>query len=471
MSTMAIETLARRLADRIGADRVVTDAGSAWAYGMDNSRVHHAPGLVVFPENHDEVVEVIRAAAEARIPVTTRGRGTGTAGGSVPVEGGVVLVTDRMTRVIDFRPEDRLIVVETGLINAELQRIVGEKGFFWPPDPTSNALCTIGGNLGANAAGPHAVKYGTTRENVLGLRAVDGQARSIKAGTQTTKGVVGHDLTRLLIGSEGTLGVITEATLRLTPLPETRRLLRAFYPDMHAASRAVSRLMGQPATPAAIEFIDGNALDLLRRNSAVEIPDDAGALLMIEVDGDESGIDGLVARIEAAADDPGKGIDIAVARTEEEQARLWAARKALSPTLRQVAPKKINEDVVVPVSRIPRLITTLDEIAHRHAIAIVNFGHAGNGNIHVNLLVNPDDAREMAAAEKALAEVFDAVLALDGTLSGEHGIGYVKREFISQEITPETMALMQGIKRVFDPLGILNPHKKLPDPEPPGSDD
>ncbi|MFI9651064.1 FAD-linked oxidase C-terminal domain-containing protein [Guyparkeria halopsychrophila] len=456
-----LEIFLDQLAAALPGDRILSDAGSTWAYGMDNSRVHHAPAVVVFPETHDEVAEVMRLAYAHRIPVTTRGRGTGTAGGSVPVLGGVVLVTDRMTRVLDFRPEDRLIVVQTGLINAELQRIVGEKGFFWPPDPTSNALCTIGGNLGCNAAGPHAVKYGTTRENVLGLRAVDGRGRTIKAGSQTTKGVVGHDLTRLLIGCEGTLGVITEATLKLTPLPETRRLLRAFYPDMHAASAAVSRVMAQPATPAAIEFIDGNALDLLRKNSAVDIPATAGAMLMIEVDGDQSGIDATVERVVAAAS--AADADIAVAQTAEEQARLWAARKALSPTLRQVAPKKINEDVVVPVSRIPRLIETLDDIATRHAITIVSFGHAGNGNIHVNLLVDPDDPTQMAGAEQALDEVFDAVLCLDGTLSGEHGIGLVKREFVAREIPPDSLDLMRGIKAVFDPAGILNPHKKLPD--------
>ncbi|MFW6021397.1 MAG: FAD-binding oxidoreductase, partial [Guyparkeria sp.] len=405
---------------------------------------------------------VVRLAHDHGVPVTTRGRGTGTAGGAVPVLGGVVLVTDRMTRVLDFRPEDRLIVVEAGLINAELQRIVGEHGFFWPPDPTSNALCTVGGNLGCNAAGPHAVKYGTSRENVLGLRAVDGRGRTVKAGSQTTKGVVGHDLTRLLIGSEGTLAVITEATLKLTPLPETRRLLRAFYPDMHAASAAVSRVMAQPATPAAIEFIDGNALDLLRRNSSVDIPASAGAMLMIEVDGDESGIEATVERVISAA--RSTDADIAVAQTAEEQVQLWAARKALSPTLRQVAPKKINEDVVVPVSRIPRLIETLDDIARRHAITIVSFGHAGNGNIHVNLLVDPDDPAQMAGAEQALDEVFDTVLRLDGTLSGEHGIGLVKRGFVAREIPPDSLDLMRGIKTVFDPAGILNPHKKLPDP-------
>ncbi|MBD3814696.1 MAG: FAD-binding protein, partial [Betaproteobacteria bacterium] len=359
-------------------------------------------------------------------------------GGSVPLHGGVVVVMDRMNRVLEFRPEDRLIRVEAGIINAEVQRIVAEAGFFWPPDPTSNALCTIGGNLGCNAAGPHAVKYGTTRDNVLGLTAVAGTGDTVKAGTQTTKGVVGYDLTRLFIGSEGTLGIITEATLKLTPLPDAIRLMRVFFKDMHAASAAVSRLMNQPATPSAIEFIDGNALNLMRqfsdRNSALDIPPEAGALLMIEIDGLAESLDGQIQKIRAAAEgDPGHPtapISLSVATTKAEIAALWSARKALSPTLRHVAPKKINEDVVVPVSRIPTLIQAIDQSAARHGITIVNFGHAGNGNIHVNLLIDPENPGQMAAAEEALGEIFTTVLALDGTLSGEHGVGAVKRDYV-----------------------------------------
>lgn len=465
-----IQPLYQALATELPADRLNIEPATCWAYGMDNSRLHHAAQLVVFPDHHDEVVTLVRLARQHRIPITPRGRGTGTAGGSVPLHGGVVVVMDRMNRVLEFRPEDRLIRVEAGIINAEVQRVVAEAGFFWPPDPTSNALCTIGGNLGCNAAGPHAVKYGTTRENVLGLIAVAGTGDTVKAGTQTTKGVVGYDLTRLFIGSEGTLGIITEATLKLTPLPDATRLMRVFFRDMHAASAAVSRLMNQPATPSAIEFIDGNALNLMRqfsdKNSALDIPPEAGALLMIEIDGLAESLDGQIQKIKAAAEgEPCQSmapISLNVATTKAEIAALWSARKALSPTLRHVAPKKINEDVVVPVSRIPTLIQAIDQSAARHAIKIVNFGHAGNGNIHVNLLIDPENPSQMAAAEEALAEIFTTVLALDGTLSGEHGVGAVKREYVRAEIPPVNLALMQGIKGVFDPEGIMNPGKKLP---------
>lgn len=442
--------------------QIISDSASCHAYGMDNSRLHHPPQLVVFPESHQQTADVVRACYEHKIPLTTRGRGTGTAGGSVPVLGGVVLVTDRMNRLLEFRPEDRLARVQTGLLNGDLQQAIDAAGFFWPPDPTSQALCTIGGNLGCNAAGPHAVKYGTTRENVLGLRAVDGRGQSIEVGAETTKAVVGQDFTRLLIGSEGTLAIITEAVLKLTPKPEQKRLIRGFYPDMHQAAAGVSAVMAQPVVPAAVEFIDRNALNLIRQHATVAVPDWAGAMLMLEVDGTGFDIDHNVNAISKAAKQPGAVLDIA--HTQAEQKQLWAARKALSPTLRHVAPKKINEDVVVPVSRIPDLIETLDRIAEQQQIDIVNFGHAGNGNIHVNLLVNPDDPAQMHRAQTALREIFKHVLELGGTLSGEHGIGYVKRDFVSLELNPATLKLMHAVKAQFDPAGILNPHKKLPDP-------
>jgi D-lactate dehydrogenase len=442
---------------------------------MDNSRLHHPAQIVAFPEHHREVQALVQLARRYRLPITPRGRGTGTAGGSVPLHGGMVVVLDRMNQVLEFRPEDRLIRVQSGLINSELQHIVNAAGFFWPPDPTSQALCTIGGNLGCNAAGPHAVKYGTTRDNVLGLVAVAGTGETLIAGTQTTKGVVGYDLTRLMIGSEGTLGIITEITLKLTPLPDAVRLMRIFYRDMHAASLAVSRLMNQPATPSAIEFIDGNALNLMRQYSknpeTLAIPAQAGALLLIEIDGLAESLAGQIEKIRAAAtgDAPKDAmggtapLTLSIAQSASEIAALWAARKALSPTLRHIAPKKINEDVVVPVSRIPALMTAIDASAAKHAIKIVNFGHAGNGNIHVNLLIDPKDPIQLAAGEAALAEIFTTVLALNGTLSGEHGVGAVKREYIRAEIDPVSLALMRGIKAVFDPDGIMNPQKKLPD--------
>jgi D-lactate dehydrogenase len=305
------------------------------------------------------------------------------------------------------------------------------------------------------------VKYGTPRDNILGLKAVTADGRPIKTGSYTTKGVVGYDLTRLLIGSEGTLAVITEATLKLTPLPEKRITLRALYADMTSAARAVSAIMAQPITPSTLEFMDGQALAMIRKAQQTDLPEQAGAMLMIEVDGSAACIEPDVEKVANTARVDGC-LEVMVADTEEKVATLWALRKALSPTLRTVAPKKINEDVVVPVSRIPKLINGLQQLGEKHAITIVNFGHAGNGNIHVNLLVNPDDEEEMRRSEACLAEIFALVLKLEGTLSGEHGIGMVKREFVALEIDPVTLELMQKIKQQFDPHGILNPGKKLP---------
>jgi D-lactate dehydrogenase (quinone) len=293
---------------------------------------------------------------------------------------------------------------------------------------------------------------------------VTGAGQSIRTGTRTTKGVVGLDLTRLLIGSEGILAIITEATLKLTPLAENKRTLRAIYRDMHSAAQAVSRIMAQPVIPCALEFLDGAALDMIRDDSEVDIPDNAGGLLMIETDGPEACQDHAVEALSIAARTPGC-LELTTAKDAKEVAALWNTRKALSPALRKIAPKKINEDVVVPVSRIPELIEGLDRLGQKYTIKIVNFGHAGNGNIHVNLLINPDDPEELQNAERCLDEVFSLVLKLDGSLSGEHGVGLVKRDFVRREIDAPSLKLMHRIKADFDPNGILNPGKTLPDLE------
>ncbi len=449
---------------QLPAHTLLRAPGDCWPYGYDNSRRHNPPALVVLAEGHQQVQLVAALCFQFRIPLVCRGSGTGTAGGSVPPAGAVVLSTERMTRILRFDPDNRLMVVEPGVTNAEVQARAAEAGFFWPPDPTSAAVCTVGGNLACNSAGPRAVKYGTPRENTLGLRAVTGDGRELRTGTYTTKGVVGYDLTRLLIGSEGTLAIITEATLKLTPLADDRRTLQASYIDMAAAARAVSRIMAQPVTPCALEFIDRRAIEMIRDYSDVALPEEIGALLMIEVDGPGACLDqATVAVVEAAKGTGAEGcLAVEEAQTPEQVAALWRTRKALSPSLRKVAPKKINEDVVVPVSHIPALIDGLEQLGQQHAITIVNFGHAGNGNIHVNLLVNPDDPAEMARAEVCLSEVFDLVLRLDGSLSGEHGIGSEKRGFVDRELDAVSLSLMQAIKAQFDPAGLLNPGKKLP---------
>jgi len=444
-----------------GQDLLTTNS-DCWAYGYDNSRRHAVPQAVCFASDADQIRQLILLCREHRVPLVTRGRGTGTTGATVPLRGGIVLSMERMRSELSIDPANRVAHVSPGYTNQELQEAAARHGFFWPPDPTSAAVCTIGGNLAYNSAGPRAIKYGTPRENTLGLRAVTGAGELLKTGVETTKGVVGYDLTRLLIGSEGTLAVITGATLQLTPLPEAKRTLQAIYRDIHGAAEAVSRIMAQPVTPCALEFMDATAIEMVRDYSDLGLPVDAGALLMIEVDGPASGIDASTAQIAAAARGAGC-LQVDAANTDEDVARLWRTRKALSPALRNVAPKKINEDVVVPVSKIPVLISGLERLAAEFGVTIVNFGHAGNGNIHVNLLVDPDDPVQMAAATPCLDAVFDLVLSLGGSLSGEHGIGWVKREFVDRELDATSLQLMTAIKRQFDPDNILNPGVGHPD--------
>ncbi len=430
-------------------------------YSYDNSRQQAQPDAVVIPDQRDEVVKIVRWCADHRIPIIGRGHGTGTAGATVPIEGGIVLSMEKLNRIIEVRPEDRFIVVEPGVTNQQVQEAAAEHGFFWPPDPTSTSVCTIGGNLGCNASGPRGVKYGSTRDNVLGLEAVNGLGEPFKTGCYTTKGVVGYDLTRLLIGSEGTLAIITQATLKLQPLPEKKQTLRVLYRTVQDAATAISRIMAQPVIPYSLEFMDSNAINMIRDNSELNLPADAAALLLIDVDGTETTIPDSVNAIIKAAN--GKGcIEVFKASNTEETERLWKTRKSLSPALRKIAPKKINEDIVVPVSQIPNFLDEIAKIEARYGIIIVNFGHAGNGNIHVNLLINPDDKAEMSAAHQALDEIFKLTLSLRGTISGEHGIGLVKRDYVSLELDPVALKMMYQIKSVLDPHHILNPGKSLP---------
>lgn len=443
----------------VGADGVLADAADRWTYGYDNSRAQALPRAVVLPADTASVQRVVEVCRRFRLPLTVRGRGTGTTGAAVPEEGGVAMSMERMAQVLKIDAANRVAVVQPGVTNGALQAAAGAAGFFWPPDPGSADYCTIGGNLACNAAGPRALKYGTPRENTLGLEAVTGEGRVIRAGGYTTKGVVGLDLTRLLIGSEGTLAIITEATLKLAPLPESIATLRAVYTDVRAAAAAVSRIMAQPVVPRVLEFLDDAALALLRSRGAGDLPEGAGALLMIEADGLGETLPAAVRALERAAAGDGL-LEIRAAADDAQAAALWAARKALSPALRSLAPRKINEDVVVPVSRIPELTEGLAALARKHDVRIVSFGHAGNGNLHVNVLGEDADLERMHAC---VGEVFRLVLALQGTLSGEHGIGRSKREFVGLEVDADTLALMWRLKDAFDPDGILNPGKSLPD--------
>ena len=450
-----------RLGEIVGKENLLTEASDCWPYGYDNSRLQAMPDAVVLASRHEQIQPLVELCNQQQIPLIARGRGTGTTGATVPIHGGIVLSLERMNRIIKIDPANRVMVVEPGVTNQEVQDAAREHGFFWSPDPTSAAFCSVGGNLAYNSAGPRTVKYGSTRDNVLGLRAITGAGKEIRTGVYTSKGVVGYDLTRLLIGSEGTLAIITEANLKLTPLPEAKRTLQAIYQDMDSAAKAVSAIMAQPVTPCALEFIDGQAIEMIRDYSKAELPQEAGAMLMIEVDGLEAGLDQAAETVATAARNDG-ALSVTLARSKQEVQQLWDTRKALSPALRNIAPKKINEDVVVPVSEIPVLINGLTALAKKYDITIVNFGHAGNGNIHVNLLIDPDDPKQMQRADLCLDEVFSLVLELNGSISGEHGVGLVKRDFVSREIDAATLELMHNIRVQFDPNNILNADKKLP---------
>lgn len=448
----------RRLQQVLPAQNLYTDPVDCYAYSYDNTRKIFPPEAVAFPTDAAQVQAIVGMCNEYKVPVTARGRGTGTSGGSLPEQGGVALSLERMRRILSIDSANRVIVAEPGVLNQEVQDAVKTHGFFWPPDPSSAAYCSIGGNLATGAGGPHAVKYGTARDHVLGLKAVTGTGEAIKTGCYTTKGVVGYDLTRLIIGSEGTLAVITEATLKLSPLPAFAEGITAHYRDAASCAQAIIAIMSQPEMPSALEFLDAGSLELIRAHHPHLLPDDTCAMLIIEVDGSQNEVAAAREAILPACSNSG----LLKAQAVSDAKALWAARKALAPLLRDIAPKKINEDIVVPVSKLPELLQGLSALSEQYKVANVNFGHAGNGNIHVNLLVDPGDAEQMRRAESCLSEVFDLVLRLNGTLSGEHGVGSEKRAFVAREIDAPTMALMQDIKRVFDPNNILNPGKLFP---------
>lgn len=451
------------LAALLGPQRLLTASGDRALYASDETPKSCLPEAVLFPARHEEVVEIVRLANRHRFPLTPRAAGSGNVGGALPTPGSVVLSFECMNRVLEFDPDDRIIVVEPGVVTEDIERMAHAHGLMYAPDPGSGAYCRIGGNLAMNAAGPRCLKYGATRDHVLGLRAVLGDGREIRTGARTTKYATGYDLTRLLVGSEGTLALFTEATLRLLPAPERIANLRVCYADNRAACDAVARVMRQPVVPSALEFMDRRSIEAIREYGGAEgLPAGTQAVLMVAVDGAEEDVPRQIQALAAALEGEGL-IEIQSGFTPDEMARLWTARKSLSHAVKRIAPLKINEDVVVPVMRLGELVEAIDQLAERHRIPLVAFGHAGNGNLHVNLMVHPEDADEMARARACRRELVETVLRLKGSLSGEHGIGSEKRQFVGLEFDASTLAFMRELKALFDPAGILNPGKKLPD--------
>ncbi len=451
------------LTNLLGAQRLLTAPEDRALYASDETPKSCLPEAVLFPTRHEEVVEIVRLANRHRIPLIPRAAGSGNVGGALPMPGSVVVSFECMHRVLEFDPDNRLMVVEPGVVTEEIDRLAQAHGLMYAPDPGSGAYCRIGGNLAMNAAGPRCLKYGATRDHVLALRAVLGDGREIRTGARTSKYATGYDLTRLLVGSEGTLALITEATLRLVPAPERIANVRVCYASNRAACAAVARVMRQPVVPSALEFMDRRAIEAIREYGGAEgLPAGTQAVLMVAADGAHDDVPRQIERIAAALHGEGL-IEIQSGFTPEAMARLWTARKSLSHAVKRIAPLKINEDVVVPVMRLGDLVEAIDRLAETYRIPLVAFGHAGNGNLHVNLMVHADDADEMARARACRSELVQTVLRLQGSLSGEHGIGSEKRAFLAFEFDPVTLAFMRELKALFDPNGLLNPGKKLPE--------
>ncbi len=460
---MAIKPICLEKLERIvGAPFFSAHREDLVCYGYDATASLHLPDAVVFPASAQQVSQIMKLAVAFRVPVIPRGGGSGMTGGALAVYGGIVVVFNRMNRILEIDRENLIARVQSGVITAEFQRRVQHDGLFYPPDPSSADISTIGGNLAECAGGPKAVKYGVTRDYVLGLEAVLPTGEIVKTGVRTAKGVVGYDLTRLIVGSEGTLALITEATVKLLPLPECVMTLTAAFDGMDTAARAVSEIVCSHTVPRTIEFMDNASIRLAEGYLHVGLPVDVGALLIMEVDGRRDEIAGLARALEDLSRHLG-AVSVSVAETEAQAQQLWQARKAISPALFKLAPHKINEDIVVPRNRVPDLVAKIDELRSRTGLTMVAFGHAGDGNIHFNIMLDKSDQTALEKANRAVEALFDTTLALGGTISGEHGVGITKAPYLRKELGEAELALMRRIKDAFDPLGLLNPGKIFPE--------
>ena len=451
------------LQEIVGRENVTTAQADRLCYSYDATQQKFLPDVVVFPGGAGEIARVLKLANSEKIAVFPRGAGSGFSGGSLPVGGGIVLVTTRLDRIVRIDTENLVAEVEPGVVTEQFQQAVEKLGLFYPPDPASLKFSTLGGNVAECAGGPRCVKYGVTKDYILGLEVVTPQGDIIRTGGQTMKGVVGYDLTKLMCGSEGTLGIITRIIIKLLPLPEAKKTMLIIFDSIDGAAQGVSAIIRGKIIPTTLEFMDAATLDCVRKATGLELPAAARAVLIVEVDGEKDLIERQAQKIlEIVA--PLGVVETRVASNAAESEEIWKVRRSVSASLRKVNPDKFNEDICVPRSRVPEMIRRVEGIAGRYAIPIVNFGHAGDGNIHVNVMIDRQVPGELAKAEKAIEEVFAAALELGGTMSGEHGVGITKAPYIPMELDPAAVAYMRTIKRALDPNNILNPGKIFLEP-------
>lgn len=446
----------------VGNQHCTTRAEDLHCYSYDGRSNGPLPAAVVFPDTTEQVSRIMQLATRTRLPVVPRGAGTGMTGGSLPIHGGIVLALGRMNRILEIDADNQIAIAEPGVITADLQREVKKFGLMYPPDPASLKFCTLGGNAGECAGGPSAVKYGVTKDFIIGLEVVLPSGEIINTGCRTEKGVTGYDLTRLFVGCEGTLGVITRLICRLLPLPEARETYLLTSPSLAATTGLVAKILTSNILPCTLEYMDRTAIEVVSSLMTEPLPENTQALLLLELDGTVAAIADQARRLERLlVTEP--SFTVRKAANRQEVDGLWQARRAISPATFNLRPNKISEDVAVPRSRIPQLVDFCEKMAAELELIILTFGHAGDGNIHVNIMLDRRDPAQEQAGEEAKRRLFEFTIAIGGTLSGEHGIGTAKARFLPLELNDATIRAMKGIKQLFDPLGIMNPGKIFPE--------
>jgi glycolate oxidase len=457
-----VSAAADELRRALAPERVSLDPERLATYGRDESELgDFPPQIVVLPVSAGEVRSVLAVARRHRLPVVPVGARTGKSGGILALRGGIALSLERMDRIVEVRPEDLTATAQPGVVLARFQEEVERHGLFYPPDPNSLDTCTLGGNVAENAGGPRALKYGVTREYVLGLEVVLATGEIVRTGRRTIKGVAGYDVTALLVGSEGTLGVVTEITVKLLPRPRHVSTALVVFRSVEDAARAVSRVLAAGVLPRCLELIDDVSVQACARGAPFRFPEGAGAALLVETDGnDEEQVLAEIARVAELVQGEAAG-EVLVATSEAQRRQVWETRKFLSVNLKALHPRKLSEDVAVPRSRIPEMVRVSREIGRRHGFLVATYGHAGDGNLHCNVLY--DRPEEKPRVEAAVAEILRAAVDLGGTITGEHGVGLAKRDFIEYEQGRDLVALQRRLKAALDPEGILNPGKMFPE--------
>ncbi len=451
----------KKLSDIVGNEFCTTRNEDLHCYSFDGAGKIFLPDAVIFPASTGQVSAIMRLASEYCFPVVPRGAGTGMTGGSVAVQGGLVLALSRMNRIIEIDHANQIAIAEPGVITGDLQDAVKKFGLYYPPDPASLKFCTLGGNAAECAGGPSAVKYGVTKDFIIGLEVVLASGDILTVGTRTEKGVTGYDLTRLFIGSEGTLGIITRLIVRLLPLPEHKETFLITSTSLSRITTLVARILNSNIRPCTLEYMDRTAIRVVADMLSAPPAQGTEALLLLEIDGDRETVDRQTVRLKTLLDGEAD-CNCRQAGGAAEVHELWQARRSISPATFNLRPHKISEDVAVPRTRIPDLVAFSEELARELNLIILTFGHAGDGNIHVNIMLDKEDPDERARGEEAKERLFRQAIALGGTLSGEHGIGISKAAFLPLELSETTIRVMQGLKNLFDPQNILNPGKIFP---------